>query len=80
MLCIVKDLFCLVFQMCAKHLSNSQDAEHHYRAVCRALLAEALELVTFLDKVSAGQKVCFTYIFSFFFVFSNKIHNEENLS
>jgi len=29
-------------------------SETHYRAVCRALVAEALELSSFLDKLSDG--------------------------
>ncbi|XP_029646922.2 protein spire homolog 2-like isoform X2 [Octopus sinensis] len=46
-----------VLQMCKNHLSSSSDASLHYRAVCRALFTEAHELVTFLDKVSTGQKI-----------------------
>lgn len=33
---------------------TSQQADAHYRAVIRALVAEALELSTFLEKVSQG--------------------------
>lgn len=33
---------------------TSQQADAHYRAVVRALVAEALELSTFLEKVSQG--------------------------
>lgn len=42
-----------VFQVCASHVSQAADT--HYRAVCRALVTEALELSTFLDKVSQGK-------------------------
>ncbi|XP_046676232.1 protein spire-like [Homalodisca vitripennis] len=42
-----------VIQYCGKQVS--QPAESHYRAVCRALVAEALELSSFLDKVSQGK-------------------------
>ncbi|KAG8291559.1 actin nucleation factor [Homalodisca vitripennis] len=42
-----------MFQYCGKQVS--QPAESHYRAVCRALVAEALELSSFLDKVSQGK-------------------------
>ncbi|KAK3086612.1 hypothetical protein FSP39_021042 [Pinctada imbricata] len=45
-----------VVTLCAQHLSNAEDAGHHYKAVCRALVAEAGELVTFLDKISNGQE------------------------
>ncbi|XP_054281975.1 protein spire-like isoform X1 [Macrosteles quadrilineatus] len=42
-----------VIQKCRSHLA--QQAESHYRNVCRALVAEALELSSFLDKVSEGK-------------------------
>lgn len=43
-------------QRCCNHLgaSSPQQADAHYRAVCRALVAEALELSSFLEKVSQG--------------------------
>lgn len=44
-------------QLCEGHLSKNEDAAHHYKAVCRAILAEARELVSFLDKISKGQEV-----------------------
>lgn len=40
-----------VLEVCT---SRVQGAEMHYRAVCRALVAEALELSTFLERVSTG--------------------------
>lgn len=45
-----------VISRCERHLvslSKSQ-AEAHYRAVMRALVAEAIELATFLEKVAQG--------------------------
>jgi len=43
-----------VLQSCSMHLgvSSAQQADAHYRAVCRALVAEALELSSFLEVVS----------------------------
>nr|CAD7194216.1 unnamed protein product [Timema douglasi] len=45
-----------VLEHCSLHLAapSAQEADSHYRAVCRALVAEALELSSFLDKVSQG--------------------------
>lgn len=45
-----------VLDICARHVSgpSRQSADQHYRAVCRALVAEALELATFLERVSTG--------------------------
>jgi len=41
--------------MCHERLGNgSCDAEAHYKAICRALVTEALELSHFLEKVSQG--------------------------
>ncbi|XP_050399145.1 protein spire isoform X5 [Patella vulgata] len=47
--------FIEVSKLCARHLSSRQDARH-YKAVCRALVAEAQELISFLDKISNGQQ------------------------
>ncbi|PNF39243.1 hypothetical protein B7P43_G17339 [Cryptotermes secundus] len=46
----------LVNTRCCNHLGapSPQQADAHYRAVCRALVAEALELSSFLEKVSQG--------------------------
>ncbi|XP_023702063.1 protein spire homolog 1, partial [Cryptotermes secundus] len=45
-----------VIDRCCNHLGapSPQQADAHYRAVCRALVAEALELSSFLEKVSQG--------------------------
>lgn len=45
-----------VIQRCEKHLVTltKQQAESHYKAVVRALVAEGLELATFLEKVAQG--------------------------
>ncbi|XP_017773850.1 PREDICTED: protein spire [Nicrophorus vespilloides] len=49
-----------VLQRCDRHLENltKYQAESHYRAVVRALVAEALELATFLETVAQGNLVC----------------------
>lgn len=46
--------------MCVSRLSSRESADNHYRAVCRALLAETLELSTFLDQIAKGTKVMFS--------------------
>ncbi|XP_067007598.2 protein spire [Anabrus simplex] len=45
-----------VIEHCITHLGapTTQQADTHYRAVCRALVAEALELASFLERVSQG--------------------------
>lgn len=40
------------FQECRSKLMGSSDGDAHYRAVCRALVSEAVELSTFVEKVS----------------------------
>ncbi|KAL3245897.1 hypothetical protein MRX96_058103 [Rhipicephalus microplus] len=45
-----------VLEMCASHLQDPAQADLHYKAVCRALVAEAVELSTFLQKISSGTK------------------------
>ncbi|XP_022691379.1 protein spire homolog 1-like isoform X3 [Varroa jacobsoni] len=45
-----------VIQMCSAHMSLGNQADPHYRAVCRAFVAEWLELTTFLREVSKGTK------------------------
>ncbi|CAC5403972.1 SPIR [Mytilus coruscus] len=42
--------------LCVRHLTSQQDAGYHYKAVCRALAAEAAELLLFLDKVTRENK------------------------
>ena len=50
-----------VMKQCSRHLSDcsrtadgggGESAQAHFRAVCRALVSEATELSTFLEKVS----------------------------
>ncbi|XP_076323370.1 protein spire homolog 1-like [Tachypleus tridentatus] len=45
-----------VIEMCASHHLCPSQADSHYKAVCRALVAEALELSSFLEKISKGTK------------------------
>ena len=47
-----------VMEMAASHLGTPTDARLHYKAVCRALVSEAVELVEFLKKIkSSSEKV-----------------------
>ena len=39
-----------VVQLCENHLSDGSEAVAHYRNVCRALVSEALELSSFLER------------------------------
>ena len=39
-----------VVRLCENHLSDGSEAATHYRNVCRALVSEALELSSFLEK------------------------------
>ncbi|GIX80223.1 protein spire homolog 1 [Caerostris darwini] len=41
-----------VMELCANHLSCPEQADCHYKAVCRALVTEILELTTFLENIS----------------------------
>ena len=45
------------FQVCSYHLATPGDAPQHYKAVCRALVTEAQELITFLDSISKEKAV-----------------------
>ncbi|XP_012266116.2 protein spire isoform X1 [Athalia rosae] len=46
-----------VLQLCTRHLQGtSEQADTHYKAVVRALVAEALELSHFLEKVAADKQ------------------------
>ncbi|KAL3174582.1 hypothetical protein MRX96_001039 [Rhipicephalus microplus] len=45
-----------VLEMCASHLQNPAQADLHYKSVCRSLVAGAVELSTFLQKISSGTK------------------------
>ena len=51
---MMRTLTCL--QVCRGHVGTrgTDEADVHYRAVCRALVAEAQELSSFLQKVSEG--------------------------
>lgn len=40
-----------VLAVCAKHLAVDSEAQTHYKAVCRALVSESLELSNFMEKV-----------------------------
>lgn len=40
------------------------DAANHYKAVCRALVAEAVELSTFLDRIYDEREVSFFHAVS----------------
>ncbi len=42
-----------MLSLCANHLSVHSEADNHFRAVCRALVSEALELSTFLEKAKS---------------------------
>ncbi|XP_055953265.1 protein spire homolog 1-like [Argiope bruennichi] len=46
-----------VIELCANHLPCPEDADCHYKAVCRALVAEILELTTFLENISNRTKI-----------------------
>uniref|UniRef100_A0A1W7R9I6 Protein spire homolog 1 n=1 Tax=Hadrurus spadix TaxID=141984 RepID=A0A1W7R9I6_9SCOR len=45
-----------VIEICANHLACPDQGDVHYKAVCRALVAEVLELSSFLEKISTGTK------------------------
>ncbi|XP_041375454.1 protein spire homolog 1-like isoform X2 [Gigantopelta aegis] len=45
-----------VVMLCTRRLSSRQDARHHYKAVCRALVTEAQELISFLDTISTEKQ------------------------
>ncbi|OWF34786.1 protein spire homolog 1-like isoform X2 [Mizuhopecten yessoensis] len=49
-------LFPDVLAICEQHLSNEVNPGNHYRAVCRALVAEAQELCSFLEQISTGKE------------------------
>ena len=49
--------FYLSCQICGSHLDDHQDPGAHYKAVCRALITEAHELLMFLDVIVRDQKV-----------------------
>ncbi|XP_035230868.1 protein spire homolog 1-like [Stegodyphus dumicola] len=43
--------FIQVMELCANNLASPEQADPHYKAVCRALVAEVLELTTFLENI-----------------------------
>ncbi|XP_017309382.1 protein spire homolog 1 isoform X2 [Ictalurus punctatus] len=45
-----------VLKLCTMHLPRPTDAPDHYRAVCRALYAETMELRTFLEKIRSAKE------------------------
>ena len=45
-----------VLELCRLHLATKAEAESHYRAVCRALVAEALEISTFMEKMGNNRE------------------------
>ncbi|XP_052816730.1 uncharacterized protein LOC128243175 isoform X2 [Mya arenaria] len=51
-----QSIFQDVIQMCVRRLSSQQNAQMHYRAVCRALATESSELSTFLDNIARGHE------------------------
>ncbi|XP_064639953.1 protein spire-like isoform X9 [Lineus longissimus] len=44
-----------VLKACTHHVAVASDAANHYKAVCRALVAEAQELIHFLEKISTQE-------------------------
>ena len=55
-----RPLICLeeVLEICSSHLSlqSQTEVQNHYRAVCRALVVEAEELLVFLDQISRATR------------------------
>ena len=45
---------CLISQECEQHLALGSEAESHYKAVCRALVSESLELTSFMEKIKSA--------------------------
>jgi len=49
---LVTSILCeKVLQLCRHHLALPQESEQHYQQVCRALVAEALELSNFMENL-----------------------------
>ena len=46
-----------VLSLCSHHLSVKSEADSHFRAVCRALVTESIELATFLEKTRKAKEV-----------------------
>ena len=47
----------LITLFCRHHLALPSEADLHFRAVCRALVTEAVELSSFMEKVSTTSNV-----------------------
>ena len=45
-----------ILEKCREHLERPSQAETHYRAVCRALVAEALEISFFMARLTSEHK------------------------
>ena len=41
-----------MLELCRHHLALPEEAGHHYQQVCRAVVAEALELSSLMSKLS----------------------------
>ncbi|XP_062607623.1 protein spire homolog 1-like isoform X2 [Saccostrea cucullata] len=48
--------FADIIVLCSQHISSDLNVGQHYKAVCKALVAEAEELLTFLNRISSGKK------------------------
>jgi hypothetical protein len=46
-----------VLSLCCHHLSVKSEADSHFRAVCRALVSESIELAMFLEKTCKAKEV-----------------------
>lgn len=46
-----------LIEHCCQHLPASTNASTHYKAVCRALVTESIELTTFLETISTNRAV-----------------------
>ncbi|RWS30239.1 hypothetical protein B4U80_01044, partial [Leptotrombidium deliense] len=45
-----------ILQLCVSRLSPNENAECHYKQICKELVTETLELKTLLEKITTGQK------------------------
>lgn len=80
LICSQSVLFFL--QACEAHLPGGQEASSHYKAVCRALVNEAQELVTFLETISVERDVSTEVSVSLFAnvgLFIEKVSNAQSL-
>ncbi len=51
-----EQLFFTIIDICRNHIFDNRNVSEHYRNVCRALVAEAIEMSTFLNQISIGTK------------------------